>query len=130
MVNKITALTLLALVSLFAGCGKEEPKADPYDTPYARMHDPAYLKAIEAKAAEQKVIMKEMMAARKEIAAYKTAHPGEAVPAELEKKLTDAADKMEENRKAAQQMVKDRILKENAAVDSRKKSENLKKDNK
>lgn len=127
-----TRLTCAALVGvlLLAGCGKEEsaqPPHDPYDTPYARMHDPEYLKALDGQRDEQKSIMREMAAARKEIAAFCKAHPGEEVPAELQRKLNEAADRMEQNRKASQQLVKERILRENAAADERRRQNDLKK---
>lgn len=131
MTNKQTAICAAVFGSLLlAGCGREEeakPEEPKYDTPYARMHDPAYLKAIDEKRAEQKTIMREMMAARQEIAAFKAAHPGEEVPADLQRKLLDAAEKMEKNRILSQMLVRDRIQQENAAVENRKQQEDLKK---
>ena len=127
--KRIYPAALAALV-LLAGCGKEEPEAskpDPYDTQYARMHDPEYLKAIEVKRAEQKAIMRDMAAARRGIAAFKEAHPGEEVPAELTKKLDDAAAELEKNRILSQALVRDRIQRETKAIDARKERENFKK---
>ena len=46
---------LVALVCLRGKSAAEQP-ADPYDTQYARMHDPAYLKQLDELRQEQKGI--------------------------------------------------------------------------
>ncbi len=50
----IAAVTAVCLRSRW-GAGPEKP-ADPYDTRYARMHDPAYLKELDALKKEQKIV--------------------------------------------------------------------------
>lgn len=125
-------LTLIAAVAAvlacFCGCGKkDEPPADPYDTPYARMHDPEYLKLIKEQKATTDQLMKRMADVRTEMAGEraKGVNADQAKVAELEQRLTAIADEIESNRVQAVAMVRARIQRERAAIDA-KNEKNLK----
>ena len=97
---------LVALVCLRGKSAAEQP-ADPYDTQYARMHDPAYLKQLDELRQEQKGIARML---------------GEAQAA-----LEQAKEKGEDSEefKAAQAKMaaaKDAFQKENDAIKAKQES--------
>ena len=101
--------------------GTPEP-GDPYNEPYARMHDPEYLKQIDELSEEQKKIAGRLMAAQAELDAAK--EKGEDSP-----EYKAAVEKMEaarrdftRSRAKAELVVRDRIMRENDAIKAKQES--------
>lgn len=103
----------------------EGAPADPYDEPYARLKDPAYLEQVRVQRDEFQEIMRRIDATRREIAALGE-NPDTNSPryVELRKKLESQAAEIEKNRIKSQMIVRDRIAQENEAIKA--KQENLK----
>ena len=121
------ALLLLAavVVAIVLTRGRDaeivEP-GDPYNEPYARMHDPEYLKQIDKLRDEQKEIAGRLVAARAALDAAK--EKGEDSP-----EYKAAAENMEavkqdfaRNRTNAERLVRDRIMRENDAIKAKQES--------
>ena len=99
----LAAAVAVALVCILVRRGKSAAPADPYNEPYARMTDPAYLEQLKVQRDEQKEIMSRMNATRREIAA-----------------LGD--DTNSTNNLKAQAIVRERIKRENEAIKAKQES--------
>ena len=95
--------------------------ADPYNKPYARMTDPAYLEQLKVQRDEQKAIMIRMEATRKEIAALGD-DTNSVKYAELRARLESEAEELSKNHLKAQAIVRERINRENEAIEAKKKA--------
>ena len=120
------AVVLLALVAaVLAVClrGKSAaPEEEKYDTPYARMHDPVYLKQLDELRAEQKEVAKRLVEAR-------AARDAAKEKGEDSQEYRDALAKMEAaikdfniNRVNSQLVVRDRIMRENNAIKAKQEA--------
>ena len=107
------------------GAAPEGAPADPYDEPYARLKDPAYLEQVRVQTEEFREIMRRIDATRREIAALGE-NPDTNSPryVELRRQLESQAAEIEKNRIKSQMIVRDRIAQENEAIKA--KQENLK----
>jgi len=126
--KKILLAVILALAALAAAvalvvCLSRGPEAsdDPYAKPYGRMEDPAYLKQIDDIRAEQKAIAKRLSSIRAEMAALGD-DTNSARYAELKADFEAARRDVEQNRFKAQAMVRDRILREEKAIEAKEKN--------
>ena len=99
---------------------------DPYDTQYARMHDPAYLKQLEGLREEQREVALRLAAARAALDAAK--EKGEDSPEykAAQEKMAAAKDAFQRSRAKAQLVVSERIQRENDAIEAKQESSNRK----
>ena len=99
---------------------------DPYDTQYARMHDPAYLKQLEGLREEQREVALRLADARAALDAAK--EKGEDSPEykAAQEKMAAAKDAFQRNRAKAQLVVSERIQRENDAIEAKQESSNRK----
>ena len=126
--KKIAIVILAALAALAVAVvlvvalrrGPEAP-ADPYNEPYARMDDPDYLRQLKVQRDEQREIMRRMAATRREIAALGD-DTNSAKYAELRARLESEAAEIEKNRILSQNIVRERINRENEAINAKKKN--------
>ena len=126
--NTIIAILALAaaVVAAVVVCivmmrGRSAAPADPYNEPYARMTDPAYLEQLKVQRDEQKEIMIRMNETRKEIAAL-GGETNSAKYAELKARLEREAEELNQNHLKAQAIVRERINRENAAIEAKKEA--------
>jgi len=116
----LAALAAVALaLALARGRGGPAAPADPYDEPYARLKDPDYLRQLKVQRDDQKAVMRRMAATRAEIAALGD-ETNSAKYAELRARLEAEAAEFEKNRILSQTIVRDRIRRENEAIDAKK----------
>lgn len=115
----LVAAAVVLAVLMRGGTSVPDKAADPYDTQYARMHDPAYLKQIDELRGEQQEIAAELVAARAGLDAAK--EKGEDSPeySAAQKRLDVAKQAFQKNRIRAQTVVRDRIIQENDAIKSK-----------
>lgn len=117
----IVALAALAVVVALVVAFGRGPKApaDPYNEPYARMNDPDYLRQLKVQRDDQREIMRRMAETRREIAALgdDTNSPKYA---ELKARLESQAVEIEKNRILSQNIVRERIERENEAINAKK----------
>ena len=100
----------------------EEPPAEKYDTQYARMHDPAYLKELDALRQEQKQVARMLGEARAALdAAAEKGEDSEEFKA-AKAKMAAAQDAFQKNRIKAQTIVRDRIMQENDAIKAKQEA--------
>ena len=128
--NKKTIIAILvfaaaafavALVCILMRRGGDAAPADPYNESYARMTDPAYLEQLKVQRDEQKAIMIRMEATRKEIAALGD-DTNSVKYAELRARLESEAEELSKNHLKAQAIVRERINRENEAIEAKKKA--------
>ena len=128
--KKNTIIAILALAAAVAAAvivcivmmrGKSAAPEDPYNEPYARMNDPAYLEQLKVQRDEQKEIMVRMNATRREIAALGD-DTNSVKYAELKARLESEAEELSQNHLKAQAIVRARINRENAAIKAKKES--------
>ncbi len=128
ILNKSTrALGVLAL--LVAGCSKEvepESPADPFDKPYSRMEDKAYTKELHERMSKREDIAKRLLAVDDELNAAEAKDPKSAEVEALKAKREDLCKEYDMNRTQTEQLVRMRILRENAAIEAREARENKK----
>ena len=117
----IAALVALAVAVALVVASKRghETPADPYNEPYARMNDPDYLRQLKAQRDNQREIMRRMVETRREIAALGD-DTNSAKYAELRARLESEAAEIEKNRILSQAIVRERIHRENEAVNAKK----------
>ena len=111
------------------GGAAQEGGADPSAEQYARMHDPAYLKALDGLRQEQRELAARLAAARAALAAAK--EKGEDSPEykAAQEKMAAAKDAFQKSRAKAQLVVGERIRRENddmAAMEAKQESSNRK----
>lgn len=128
--KKNTIIAILALAAAVAAAvvvcivmmrGRSAAPEDPYNEPYARMTDPAYLEQLKVQRDEQKEIMVRMNATRREIAALGD-DTNSVKYAELKARLESEAEELSKNHLKAQAIVRERINRENAAIKAKKES--------
>ena len=128
--KKNTIIAILALAAAVVAAvivcivmmrGRSAAPADPYNEPYARMTDPAYLEQLKVQRDEQKEIMIRMNETRKEIAAL-GGETNSAKYAELKARLEREAEELNQNHLKAQAIVRERINRENAAIEAKKEA--------
>ena len=115
-------LALAAVVLAFCLRGKSAAPADPYNTQYARMHDPAYLKLLDELRAEQKEVGKRLVEARAALAVAKEKGEDSQEYRDALAKLEAAKNDFNRNRAKAQVAIRERINKENDAIEAKQKS--------
>ena len=113
-----------ALYLCFRGAAEPEPArpADAYDTRYARMHDPVYLKELDAIRQEQKGIARLLAEAQAALEAAKEKGEDSAEFRAAQAKMAAAKDAFQKNRIKAQTLVRDRIEREDAAIKAKSES--------
>lgn len=117
---------LLAMGLLVAGCSKDGSEAplDPYNKPYARMEDAAYTNALHSHIEKRNDIHKRMAQLENEIRAAE-AKDAKSVEAEaLRQKREGLKKEYDSNRAQTEKLVRERILRESAAIEAREKREN------
>lgn len=128
--KKNTIIAILALAAAVAAAvivcivmmrGRSAAPEDPYNEPYARMNDPAYLEQLKVQRDEQKEIMVRMNATRREIATLGD-DTNSVKYAELKARLESEAEELSQNHLKAQAIVRERINRENAAIKAKKES--------
>lgn len=119
----VVLLALVAAVLAFCMRGKSAaPEEEKYDTPYARMHDPVYLKQLDELRAEQREIAKRLVEARAALDAAKEKGEDSQEYRDALAKMEAATKDFNNNRAKAQLAVRERIIKENAAIEAKKES--------
>lgn len=132
MMNKRKTLTLVVLGALLALAGavvayillrgESAAPADPYDTKYSRMHDPAYIKQLDELREEQRQMAVKLSDAKAALDAAKA--KGEDSPeykAALQAMETAKSDFLK-NRAKAQSAVRERIMQENDAIKAKQEA--------
>ena len=114
------AAAVALVVCLGRGGAPAEP-ADPYAEPYGRMKDPDYLRQIKVQRDDLKEIMRRMAATRAEIAALGD-DTNSAKYAELRARLESEAAEVEKNRILSQTIVRERMRRENEAIEAKQKA--------
>ena len=109
----VAAVVALLLCVLLRHGGTAEP-ADPYNEPYARMKDPAYLEQLKVQRDDQKAIMRRITATRREIAELGD-NTNSTKYAELMARLESEAEELHRNNLKSQAIVRERINRENEA---------------
>ena len=109
------AAVAIAVVCILMRRGEPAAPADPYNEPYARMRDPAYLEQLKVQRDDQKEIMRRMAATRDEIAALGD-DTNSAKYVELRARLESEAEELHKNNLKSQAIVRERINKENEAI--------------
>ena len=117
----LAAAVAVALVCILVRRGKSAAPADPYNEPYARMTDPAYLEQLKVQRDEQKEIMIRMNATRREIAALGD-DTNSTKYAELKARLESEAEELSKNNLKSQAIVRERINRENEAIKAKKET--------
>ena len=112
---------LVALVCLRGKSAAEQP-ADPYDTQYARMHDPVYLKQLDDLRKEQKGIARMLGEAQAALEQAKEKGEDSEEFKAAQAKMAAAKDAFQKNRIKAQTLVRDRIMQENDAIKAKQES--------
>ena len=118
----VVLLALVAAVLAFCLRGKSAAPEEKYDTPYARMHDPVYLKQIDDLRAEQREIAKRLVEARAALDAAKEKGEDSQEWRDALAKMEAAKNDFNVNRAKAQLVVRERITKENAAIEAKQES--------
>lgn len=123
---EIAMIGLGALV-LLAGC-KKEAEPDPYNEPYARMHDPRYLQMMKTQHENQRGLMRQIDAVRQAYAAEKARDPASPKLADLQEQMEALSAEILQNRKVSQEIIRQRIMMEQEAIAAKKAAQkNVKK---
>ncbi len=117
---------LLVLGLFVVGCSKEEPQEplDPYNKPYSRLEDAAYTNALHTQMEKRMDVFKRIQAVEDEIKAAEAKDPKSAEVEALRAKRAALEDEFRANRKQTEQLIRMRILRENAAIEAREAREN------
>ncbi len=109
-------------VVLLRSPAEEAAPMDPYDTKYARMHDPAYVKQLDSLREEQRQVAMKLSAARADLDAAK--EKGEDSPEykAAKEKMEAAKNDFLKNRAKAQLVVRERIMQENDAIKAKQEA--------
>lgn len=124
-----SAFVLLTLGLFVVGCSKEaepETPVDPFDKPYARMDDKAYTKALQERMDKRMEIYKRMRELEDQIKAAEAKEPKSAEVEALKAKREGLRNEYDANKTLTEQLIRARILQENAAIEARKARENKK----
>ena len=117
----IVAIIVVCVVVVRGKSAAEQP-ADPYDTQYARMHDPAYLKQLDDLRKEQKGIARMLGEAQAALEQAKEKGEDSEEFKAAQAKMVAAKDAFQKNRIKAQTLVHDRIMQENDAIKAKQES--------
>ena len=117
----LLAIVVLTVIVCLRGNRGQQP-ADPYDTQYARMHDPAYLKELDSLRQEQKNIARMLGEAQIALKAAKEKGEDSEEFKAAQAKLAAAKEAFQKNRIKAQTIVRDRIEQENAAIKAKQEA--------
>ena len=117
----IVAIIVVCVVVVRGKSAAEQP-ADPYDTQYARMHDPAYLKQLDDLRQEQKGIARMLGEAQAALEQAKEKGVDSDEFKAAQSKMAAAKDAFQKNRIKAQTLVRDRIMQENDAIKAKQES--------
>ena len=120
----LLAVAAAAFVVCLRSRGGAEPEkpADSYDTRYARMHDPAYLKELDALRQEQKGIARLLGEAQAALEQAKEKGEDSEEFKAAQAKMAAAKEAFQKNRIKAQTLVRDRIMQENDAIKAKQES--------
>lgn len=124
-----SAFVLLTLGLFVVGCSKEaepETPVDPFDKPYARMDDKAYTKALQERMDKRMEIYKRMRELEDQIKTAEAKEPKSAEVEALKAKREGLRNEYDANKTLTEQLIRARILQENAAIEARKARENKK----
>ena len=124
-----SAIVLGVLALLVVGCSKEaEPEvpADPFDKPYSRMEDKAYTNLLHTQMTKRMDLASRIRALEDELKAAEAKDPKSAEVETLRVKIKDLCKEYDMNRSQTEQLVRMRILRENAAIEAREARENKK----
>lgn len=124
-----SAIVLGVLALLVVGCSKEaepEAPADPFDKPYSRMEDKAYTNQLHTQMTKRMDLASRIRALEDELKAEEAKDPKSAVVETLKAKIKDLCKEYDMNRTQTEQLVRMRILRENAAIEAREARENKK----
>lgn len=119
----VASLTLGLFV---VGCSKEESQepTDPYNKPYSRMEDTAYTNALQERMAKRLDIFKRIQEVESEIKKAEANDPKSSEVEALRVKRAALEDEFRANRKQTEQLIRARIIRENAAIEARAAREN------
>ena len=125
----VLAAAVAAFLLTRGGDAAKDGGVDPSAEQYARMHDPAYLKALDGLREEQRELAARLAAARAALDAAK--EKGEDSPEykAAQEKMAAAKDAFQKSRAKAQLVVGERIRRENddmAAMEAKQESSNRK----
>ena len=118
----VLAAAVAAFLLTRGGDAAQEGGADPSAEQYARMHDPAYLKALDGLRQEQRELAARLAAARAALDAAKEKGEDSQEHRDALAKMEAAKNDFNVNRAKAQLAVRERITKENAAIEAKKES--------
>ena len=116
----------LACGLFVAGCSKEAPEApaDPFDKPLSRMEDKAYTDALHARMAKRDEIFTRIEALENAIKAAEAKDPKSEEAVALRSRREGLRKEYDANKTQTEQLIRARILRENAAIEARKAREN------
>ena len=120
----LLAVAAAAVVVCLRSRGGAEPEksADSYDTRYARMHDPAYLKELDALKKEQKGVARMLGEAQAALEQAKEKGEDSEEFKAAQAKMAAAKEAFQKNRIKAQTLVRDRIMQENDAIKAKQEA--------
>ena len=120
------AVAALTCGLFVAGCSKETPETptDPFDKPLSRMEDKAYTDALHARMAKRDEIFKRVEALENAIRAAEAKDPDSEESVALRGRREGLRKEYDANKTQTEQLIRARILRENAAIETRKAREN------
>lgn len=120
------AVAVLTCGLFVAGCSKETPEtpADPFDKPLSRMEDKAYTDALHARMAKRDEIFKRIEALENAIKAAEAKDPDSEEAVALRGRREGLRKEYDANKTQTEQLIRARILRENAAIEARRAREN------
>ena len=120
------AVAALTCGLFVAGCSKETPETptDPFDKPLSRMEDKAYTDALRARMAKRDEIFTRIEALENAIKAAEAKDPDSEESVALRGRREGLRKEYDANKAQTEQLVRARILRENAAIEARKAREN------
>ena len=120
------AVAALTCGLFVAGCSKETPETptDPFDKPLSRMEDKAYTDALHARMAKRDEIFKRIEALENAIRAAEAKDPDSEESVALRGRREGLRKEYDANKTQTEQLIRARILRENAAIEARKAREN------
>lgn len=120
------AVAALTCGLFVAGCSKETPETptDPFDKPLSRMEDKAYTDALHARMAKRDEIFKRIEALENAIRAAEAKDPDSEESVALRGRREGLRKEYDANKTQTEQLIRARILRENAAIETRKAREN------
>ena len=120
------AVAALACGLLVVGCSKDAPETpvDPFDKSLSRMEDKAYTDALHVRIAKRDEIFTRIEALENAIKEAEAKDPDSEEAVALRGRREDLRKEYDANQAQTEQLVRARILRENAAIEARKVREN------